>query len=67
MNGAIWKRLIDIEQSSKSIEQWSERITNLDRYWKKSGQKEEKLRKRRELENQTSKTNILANTRETNK
>jgi len=39
----------------------------LDRYWKKSEQEEEKLRKRRELENQTSKTNILANTKETNK
>ncbi len=36
MNGIIRRKLMEIERPSRSTEQWYERATNLDQYWKKA-------------------------------
>ena len=36
INRVIWRKLIRVEHPSRSIEQWYERITNLDKYQRKS-------------------------------
>jgi len=36
INGTIRRNLIEVERPSRSIEQWYERTTNLDKYWKES-------------------------------
>ena len=61
MNKMIRRKLMEAEQSSWSIEQQYERATNLDRYQRESRGEEERLRKRREIEAQAPRTNILAN------
>ena len=48
INKMIKRKLIGAERSLTSIEQWYEYTTNLDRHWKKSRRKEERLKERRE-------------------
>ena len=36
MNRTIRRKLIEVERTSRSIEQWFERITNLDMHWRES-------------------------------
>ena len=36
MNRTIRRKLIEVESPSRSIEQWFERITNLDMHWRES-------------------------------
>ena len=49
MNGTIMRKLIEAERPPRSIEQWYERATNLDRNWRESRQEEERLRGIREV------------------
>jgi len=58
INSTIRQKLIEVEQPLRSIEQWYERMTNLDKYWRESRQEEEKSREKKE----TSKQTILTNT-----
>jgi len=46
MNGIIHQRLMESEQQPTSIEQWYDRMIALDRNWKESRIKEERLRGR---------------------
>ena len=48
MSGAIRRKLMEAERSPISIEQWYECATNLDRHWRESKKKEERLRGRQE-------------------
>jgi len=48
MNGVIRKKLIEAENQPGSIEQWYRRATALDRNWRESRRKEERLRGRKE-------------------
>jgi len=52
--------LIEAENSPRSIEQWYERMTNLNRYWRESRREEKRLKDRRKT---VPRTDILANTR----
>jgi len=36
INGMIRRKLIEVERSFKSIEQWYERAVNLDKHWRNS-------------------------------
>jgi len=36
INGMIRRKLIEVERSFKSIEQWYERTVNLDKHWRNS-------------------------------
>jgi len=44
INAMIKKKLMKVERSPMSIEQWYEQATNLDRYWRESKKEEERLR-----------------------
>jgi len=44
MNGMIRRKLMEAERPLASIEQWYECATNLDRHWRESKRKEERLR-----------------------
>ena len=46
MNGGIQRKLMEAENPLASIEQWYRRATALDRNWRKSRRKEERLRKK---------------------
>ena len=46
MNGVIRRKLIEAENQPGSIEQWFRRATALDRNWRESRRKEERLRKK---------------------
>ena len=46
MSRAIRRKLIEIERPPTSIEQWYKYATNLDRHWRESKKKEERLRER---------------------
>jgi len=48
INGAIREKLMEVENQPDSIEQWFKRATALDRNWRESRRKEEKLRERKE-------------------
>ena len=48
MNGGIRRKLMEAENQPGSIEQWYRRATALDRNWRESRQKEERLRGRKE-------------------
>ena len=50
MNGAIRRKLIEVENQPGSIEQWFRRATALDRNWRETRKEEEKLRGKREQE-----------------
>ena len=51
INSTIRQKLIKVEQPLRSIEQWYERMTNLDKYWRESRQEEEKSREKKKLQN----------------
>ena len=44
VNGTIRRKLMETEQPPTSIEQWYKQATNLDRHWRKSRRKEERLK-----------------------
>jgi len=44
MNGMIRRKLMEAERLPTSIKQWYECTTNLDRHWRESRKKEERLR-----------------------
>ena len=46
INGGIWRKLMEAENPPSSIEQWYRRATALDRNWRESRRKEERLRKK---------------------
>jgi len=48
MNGAIRKKLMEVENQPGSIKQWFRRATALDKNWKKSRKKKERLRGKKE-------------------
>ena len=45
MNGVIRRKLMEAERPLASIEKWYEYTTNLDRYWRESKRKEERLKR----------------------
>ena len=49
MNGAIRKKLMEVENQLGSIEQWYKRVTALDRNWRESKRKEKRLREKKEM------------------
>jgi len=50
MNRAIRRKLIEAENQPDSIEQWYRRAMALDRNWRESRRKEERLREKKKLE-----------------
>jgi len=48
MNGVIRRRLMEAENQLGSIEQWYKRAMALNRNWRESKQKEERLREKKE-------------------
>jgi len=46
MNGGIRRKLMEVENSLTSIENWYRRATALDRNWRESRREEERLRKK---------------------
>jgi len=44
MNGAIRRKLIEVENQPGSIKQWFKRATALNRNWRESRQEEERLK-----------------------
>ena len=46
MNGRIWRKLMEVENPSASIEQWYRRAMALDRNWRESRREEERLKKK---------------------
>jgi len=49
MNGGIRRKLMEAENLPASIEQWYKRAMALDRNWRESRRKEERLRGRKEM------------------
>ena len=52
MNGAIRRKLIDVEKQPGSIEQWYKKAIALDRNWRESKREEERLREIEERQEQ---------------
>ena len=50
MNGAIRRKLMEVESQPGSIEQWYRRAMALDRNWRESRREEERLRGKRNRE-----------------
>ena len=50
MNGAIGRKLMEVESQPGSIEQWYRRAMALDRNWRESRREEERLRGKRNRE-----------------
>jgi len=48
MNGAIKRKLMEVEHQPGTMEQWYERATTLDWNWRESRKEEERLREQRE-------------------
>ena len=48
MNGVIRRKLMEVKRPPTSIEQWYKHATNLDRNWRESRKKEERLRDKKE-------------------
>ena len=55
MNGGIRRKLMEAENPLASIEQWYKRATVLDRNWRESRKKEERLRGKKEIRGGTQK------------
>jgi len=55
MNGAIRRKLMEVENQPSSIEQWFKRAMALDRNWRESRREEERLKGQREQEGTVSK------------
>ena len=51
MNRVIRRKLMETEQSLRSIEQWYERVTHLDRHRRESKKEEKRLRERKKSNN----------------
>ena len=49
MNGEIRRKLMEMENLPASIEQWYRRIVTLDKNWRESRKKEERLRGKKEV------------------
>ena len=49
MNGGIRRKLMEAEKPPTSIKQWYRRATALDRNWRESRRKEERLREKKEV------------------
>ena len=49
MNGAIWRKLMEVENQPGSIEQWYQRATALDRNWRESRKEEGRLKEKKEV------------------
>jgi len=49
MNGEIRRKLMKAKNPLVSIEQWYKRVTALDRNWRESRKKEERLRRKKEI------------------
>lgn len=47
MNKVIQKKFIEIERTPRSIKQWYEYATNLDRYWKKEQKRRREVKKQK--------------------
>ena len=62
INKVIRRKLMKAERLLKSIKEQYERIVNLDKHWKKSRRKEERLKERREARALAQRTIALANT-----
>jgi len=45
MNRMIRRKLMEVERPPASIEQWYNHATNLDRHWRESRRKEERLKR----------------------
>lgn len=58
---------MEMEHPPKSIKQWYERMTNLDRYYRKSRQEKKRLREQRKMGNLALRLSISANAGETNR
>jgi len=50
MNGRIRRKLMEVENSPASIDQWYRRATALDRNWRESRREEERLQGKKEQE-----------------
>jgi len=48
INRVIRSKLIEAERPPNSIEQWYKCATNLDRHWRESRRKKERLREKKE-------------------
>jgi len=62
MNGVIRQKMMESECPSQNIEQWYEKATNLDRYWRESRREEKRLRGKRKIRPLASRLNRPANT-----
>jgi len=49
INGGIRRKLMEVENLPASIEQWYKRATALDRNWRESKRKEERLRGKKKI------------------
>jgi len=43
MNKHIWRKLLEVDQPPRSINQWYEQEMNLDKHWRKSKREKTKL------------------------
>ena len=50
MNGALKRKLMEVENQPGLIEQWFKRTMALDKNWRESRREEERLRERKEQE-----------------
>ena len=57
INGVIWYRLMKLEYQPRSIKQWYERMSNLNRYQRESKKKKERLQRRGEIGAQAPRQN----------
>jgi len=48
MNGAIRRKLMEVENQPDSIEQWFRRATALNQNWRESRREEERLKEKKE-------------------
>ena len=55
INGGIRRKLMEAKNLPASIEQWYKRAIALDRNWRESRKKEEKLREKKEIGGGTQK------------
>ena len=48
INRVIRRKLMETKKSPRSIEQWYERVVNLDRHWRESKRKKERLQEKKQ-------------------
>ena len=59
MNGAIQRKLMEAKSQPGSIEQWYKRATALDKNWRESRRKEERMREKKEAGGEVQKQEKL--------